>query len=190
MSFPCFSQDYVLFCHRVQNKVWWGFYKEPLMVSVWIAPASVTANFSAGPTAPALQYAPVCLAVYERSQMNWENGLESKTCGPINIRGRRFSPFFPILPTHPIFLFLSLFHPLSGFCLLYSTSDPEVIKSQDSHCGTSLYIQTGSAEPLIQLLFFFQSFMISGYKALPGQSAMLCSLEGFYFLLVAILPCH
>lgn len=32
LSFPCFSQDYVLFSHRVQNKVWYVLYKELLMV--------------------------------------------------------------------------------------------------------------------------------------------------------------
>lgn len=98
----------------------------------------------------------------------WPYKYQSQTVQSI------FSPFSLLTPS----FFLSLFHPLSGFpCLLYSTSDPEVIKSQDSSLrDITLYPDWFRRTLNTASFFFFQSFMISGYKALPGQSAMLCSL--------------
>lgn len=145
-------------------------------VSVWIAPASVTANFGGTHCPRSTIHSSVFGRLWKVTN-ELRNGLESKTCGPINIRARRFCPFFPPLSLLTPSCFLSLLHPLSGFpCLSYGTSDPEVIKSQDSSLHDITLYPDWFHSTLNTLLFFSQSFMISGYKALPGQSAMLCSL--------------
>lgn len=160
-------------------------------VSVWIAPASVTANFG-GTHCPCSTIRSSVFGRLWKVTDELRNGLESKTCGPINIRARRFSPFFPHSPYSPHLSFcLSFTHcrDFLAFCTVPQTL--KLSRARILHCVTSLYIQTGSAEPLIQLLFFFpilyDFWLQSSTRAVCNA---LFSFEGFYFLLVAILPCH
>lgn len=123
-SFPCFSQDYVLFCHRVQNKVWCAFYKELLMACLCELPQPWSQPTSVRPTAPVYNTLQ-CVWPFMKGQKWTEKWLESKTCGPINIRVRQFSPFFPTLASHPISLSLSLSPTAEVPCVLCSASDWE-----------------------------------------------------------------
>lgn len=62
----------VFLCRGAQNKVWCVLHKEPLMACLCELPWHWSQPSSAGPTAPIRQYTPLCVAIYERSEMNWE----------------------------------------------------------------------------------------------------------------------
>ena len=160
-------------------------------VSVWIAPASVTANFG-GTHCPCSTIRSSVFGRLWKVTNELRNGLESKTCGPINIRARRFSPFFPHSPYSPHLAFsLSFTHCRDFLAFCTAPQTLKLSRARILHCVTSLYIQTGSTEPLMQLLFFFpilcDFWLQSSTRAVCNA---LFSFEGFYFLLVAILPCH
>lgn len=85
-------------------------------VSVWIAPASVTANFG-GTHCPRSTIRSSVFGRLWKVTSELRNGLESKTCGPINIRARRFSPFLPHSPYSPHLAFSLSLSPTVGISL-------------------------------------------------------------------------
>ena len=160
-------------------------------VSVWIAPASVTANFG-GTHCPRSTIHSSVFGCLWKVTNELRNGLESKTCGPINIRARQFSPFFPHSPYSPHLAFSLSFTHCPDFPAFPTA--PQTLKLSRArilHCVTSLYIQTGSTAPLIRFFFFFPilyDFWLQS-STLTVCNALF-SFEGFCFPLVAILPCH
>ena len=151
-------------------------------VSVWIAPASVTANFGGTHCPRSTIHSSVFGRLWKVTN-ELRNGLESKTCGPINIRARRFSPFFPHSPYSPHLAFSLSFTHCQDFPAFPTA--PQTLKLSRArilHCVTSLYIQTGSTAPLIRFFFFFPNpLWFLATKLYPDS--LQCSVLFWGFLL-------
>lgn len=141
----------VFLCRGAQNKVWCVLHKEPLMACLCELPWHWSQPSSAGPTAPIRQYTPLCVAIYERSEMNWEMA-GVKNMWPYKYQSQTASWGFPVsfLPYLAVFTFICCWDPFR----VAGTSPCEILQRRLPSSPGDLCAQSGSTESLIRVWVF------------------------------------
>lgn len=186
MSFPCFFTRLCAFLSSCTEQGLMGVLQRTIDgVSVWC----VGHSQPAGPTAYTIRS-----SVFGRL---WGHRWTEKWAGVKNMWPYKYQSqnglvhFFPILPTHPIFLSVSL-SPTVGISLPFvQYLRPWSYQEPDSSLRDITLYPDWFRRTLNTASFFFQSFIwFLATKLYPGSLQCSVLFWGFYFLLVAILPCH
>lgn len=141
----------VFLCRGAQNKAWCVLHKEPLMACLCELPWHWSQPSSAGPTAPIRQYTPLCVAIYERSEMNWEMaGVKNMWPYKYQSQTAHASAQSRFCPHVAVLVFISRWDSLR----LVGTPHCEVPQRRLPSSPGDLCAQSRSIESLIESGFF------------------------------------